>query len=69
MLVEELAEPGDVVMVLDGVGDPMLHPEFDVFARIAVDAGAEIARIYESDFAVQAKDDASPLTEALNSLS
>lgn len=36
----------------------------NAITRIAVDAGAEIARIYESDFAVQAKDDASPLTEA-----
>ncbi|MAD77774.1 MAG: hypothetical protein CMJ51_00200 [Planctomycetaceae bacterium] len=45
MLVEELAEPGDVVMVFDGVGDPMLHPEFDVFARIAIDAGVRQVRI------------------------
>jgi len=32
--------------------------------HIAVEAGAEILRVYESDFAVQAKDDSSPLTEA-----
>ena len=36
----------------------------DAIARIALDAGTEIARIYQSDFAVQAKDDDSPLTEA-----
>jgi len=36
----------------------------NAITRIAVDAGDEILRIYESDFAVQAKDDSSPLTEA-----
>lgn len=36
----------------------------NAITRIAVDAGDEILRIYESDFAVQAKDDNSPLTEA-----
>lgn len=36
----------------------------NAITRIAVDAGDEILRIYQSDFAVQAKDDNSPLTEA-----
>ncbi|MAC18934.1 MAG: hypothetical protein CMJ23_04500 [Phycisphaerae bacterium] len=45
MLVEEISGPGDVVLVFDGVGDPMRHPEFDVFARIAIDAGVRQVRI------------------------
>ncbi|MDP3856266.1 MAG: 3'(2'),5'-bisphosphate nucleotidase CysQ [Stagnimonas sp.] len=36
----------------------------NAITRLAVDAGDEILRIYQSDFAVQAKDDNSPLTEA-----
>src|SRR6185436_13293611 len=32
--------------------------------RIATDAGQRILKVYESEFAVQSKDDRSPLTEA-----
>lgn len=40
------------------------HDLLDAVTRIALDAGREISRIYESDFAVQSKGDDSPLTEA-----
>ena len=36
----------------------------DAVARIARDAGRAILEVYESDFAVEAKQDASPITEA-----
>ena len=36
----------------------------DVLARIALDAGALIMRVYATDFSVDRKDDSSPVTEA-----
>ncbi|MBI1399987.1 3'(2'),5'-bisphosphate nucleotidase CysQ [Hyphomonas sp.] len=36
----------------------------DTLARIALDAGQEIMRIYRTEFSVDTKDDKSPLTEA-----
>ncbi|MEE2971534.1 MAG: 6-hydroxymethylpterin diphosphokinase MptE-like protein, partial [Planctomycetota bacterium] len=44
-IVAGLNRPEDVIVVLDGVGDPLRHPDFDVCARIAVDAGVRQVRI------------------------
>ncbi len=47
----ELGESGDAVVSFDGYGDPLLHPRFDDFARIAIDAGVRLVRV-RTDLAV-----------------
>lgn len=44
-IVSGLGDSGDVDVVLDGVGDPLLHPDFDRFASIAIEAGAGQVRV------------------------
>ncbi len=41
-----------------------LHPQLLAIESIAVDAGKEILRIYDTEFEVESKSDASPLTAA-----
>ncbi len=50
-IVSELGETGDAVVTFDGYGDPLLHPYFDDFARIAVAAGVRLVRV-RTDLAV-----------------
>lgn len=44
-VVESLGEAGDVVATFDGAGDPLLHPRFDDYARIAIDAGVRLVGV------------------------
>ena len=44
-IVEPLADAGDTVLFLDGAGDPLLHPRFDDFIEIAMDAGVRVVSI------------------------
>lgn len=44
-IVAELGETRDSVVAFDGLGDPLLHPRFDDFARIAIDAGVRLVRL------------------------
>ena len=44
-VVEPLADAGDTVLFLDGAGDPVLHPRFDDFIEIAMDAGVRVVSI------------------------
>ena len=44
-IVEPLADAGDTVLSLDGAGDPLLHPRFDDFIEIAMDAGVRVVSI------------------------
>ena len=44
-IVEPLADAGDAVLFLDGAGDPVLHPRFDDFIEIAMDAGVRVVSI------------------------
>lgn len=44
-IAEALGESGDAVVTFDGFGDPLLHPRFDDFARIAIDAGVRSIRV------------------------
>ncbi|MFM1832960.1 MAG: hypothetical protein RLZZ461_1276 [Planctomycetota bacterium] len=50
-IVSELGETGDAVVTFDGYGDPLLHPRFDDFARIAIESGIRLVRI-RTDLAV-----------------
>jgi hypothetical protein len=38
-IFSQLAESGDAVVTLGGVGDPLNHPDFDVIIRMAKDSG------------------------------
>ena len=51
-IVEALGESGDAVVSFDGFGDPLLHPRFDDFARIAIEAGVRLVRV-RTDLAVE----------------
>lgn len=51
-------------MAMDDIGDAGMDVLREGIIAIARDAAAEILKIYESDFAVQHKDDKSPLTAA-----
>ncbi len=42
----------------------ILNKELDISKKIALEAGKEILKIYQTDFKVEYKDDKSPLTEA-----
>ena len=44
-IVEPLGDAGDTVLFLDGAGDPLLHPRFDDFIEIAMDAGVRVVSI------------------------
>ena len=44
-ILQDLDHAGEVSLVFDGVGDPLLHPEFDEFARRAIDAGIRQVRV------------------------
>ncbi len=50
-IVGQLGETGDAIVTFDGYGDPLLHPRFDDFARIAIDAGVRLVRV-RTDLAV-----------------
>ena len=52
-VVDALGDAGDTILTLDGLGDPMLHPRFDDFARMAIDAGIRAVRI-RTDLSVDA---------------
>ncbi len=51
-------------MALDDIGSNGMHALREGIIAIARDAAVEILKIYDSDFAVQHKDDKSPLTAA-----
>jgi hypothetical protein len=53
-IVEALGEAEDTVVTLDGFGDPLLHPRFDDFARIAIEAGVRMVRV-RTDLVVDAE--------------
>ena len=44
-LLGGLETPGDVTLVFDGVGDPLLHPRFDALAVRAIEAGVRQVRV------------------------
>lgn len=44
-IIDGLGDSGDTILAFDGLGDPMLHPRFDEFARLAIDAGIRAVRI------------------------
>ncbi|RPG16394.1 MAG: DUF115 domain-containing protein [Phycisphaera sp. TMED9] len=50
-IVEPLGKTGDSALFLDGVGDPLLHPRFDEFIEIAIDAGVRVVSL-RTDLAV-----------------
>ena len=45
VILEGISEPGESSIVFDGVGDPLLHQDFDRFARRAIDAGIRQVRM------------------------
>ena len=52
-IVDALGDAGDTILTLSGLGDPMLHPRFDDFVMMAVDAGIRAVRI-RTDLSVDA---------------
>ncbi len=50
-IVTALGETGDAVITLDGLGDPLQHPRFDDYARMAIEAGVRLVRV-RTDLAV-----------------
>ena len=50
-IAEPLGKTGDSTLFLDGVGDPLLHPQFDEFINIAIDAGVRVVSL-RTDLAV-----------------
>ena len=51
-IIDRLGDSGDTILTLDGLGDPLLHPRFDEFAAMAIDAGVRVVRV-RTDLAVE----------------
>lgn len=50
-IVDGLGEAGDTILIMDGLGDPLLHPRFDEFATVAIESGIRAIRL-RTDLAV-----------------
>jgi hypothetical protein len=50
-IIEPLGKTGDSTLYLHGVGDPLLHPRFDEFIKMAIEAGVRVVSL-RTDLAV-----------------